>query len=90
MAELATIARPYAEALFKAVGGDDAKSLADQLDSLGQVAAEPQLLAGAGAYAWYAKNALPRPVVAMQVNPALTAGQPAELSFRYAWKGATP
>jgi len=43
MAELATIARPYAEALFKAVGGDDAKSLADQLDSLGQVAAEPQL-----------------------------------------------
>ena len=43
MAELATIARPYAEALFKAVGGDDASSLAQQLDALGQVAAEPQL-----------------------------------------------
>ena len=43
MAELATIARPYAEALFKAVGGDDAKALASQLEALGQVAAEPQL-----------------------------------------------
>lgn len=43
MAELATIARPYAEALFKAVGGDDALSLAGQLEALGQVAAEPQL-----------------------------------------------
>ena len=43
MAELATIARPYAEALFKAVGGDDAKSLADQLEALAQVAAQPQL-----------------------------------------------
>lgn len=43
MAELATIARPYAEALFKAIGSDDAKALADQLEGLGQLAAEPQL-----------------------------------------------
>ena len=27
MAELATIARPYAEALFKSVGGSDAQAL---------------------------------------------------------------
>lgn len=43
MAELATIARPYAEALFKAVGNDDAKALADQLDVIGQVAGNSQL-----------------------------------------------
>jgi F-type H+-transporting ATPase subunit delta len=43
MAELATIARPYAEALFKASAGDDAKGLADQLQTLGQVAGHAQL-----------------------------------------------
>ena len=43
MAELATIARPYAEALFKATAGDDAKALADQMDTLGQVAGHAQL-----------------------------------------------
>lgn len=43
MAELATIARPYAEALFKAVGIDDAKALAQQLDVIGQVAGNSQL-----------------------------------------------
>jgi F-type H+-transporting ATPase subunit delta len=43
MAELATIARPYAEALFKAVGTDDAKTLADQLEAVGQIAGNPQL-----------------------------------------------
>jgi F-type H+-transporting ATPase subunit delta len=40
MAELATIARPYAEALFKA-GGDAAA--AAQLAVLGDIAADPQL-----------------------------------------------
>lgn len=45
MAELATIARPYAEALFKA-GGDAAAS--EQLSALGTVAADPQLLQFAG------------------------------------------
>ncbi len=43
MAELATIARPYAEALFKAVGADDAKALAEQLEAVGQVAGNAQL-----------------------------------------------
>ncbi|HEX6704364.1 MAG TPA: F0F1 ATP synthase subunit delta [Albitalea sp.] len=38
MAELATIARPYAEALFKAAGQTTPRELADQLDALGQVA----------------------------------------------------
>lgn len=43
MAELATIARPYAEAAFKAVGGQDAKAWGDQLAALAAVAADPQL-----------------------------------------------
>ena len=37
MAELATIARPYAEALFKAAGPANPRELADQLDALAQV-----------------------------------------------------
>ncbi|MBP6898802.1 MAG: F0F1 ATP synthase subunit delta [Burkholderiaceae bacterium] len=41
MAELATIARPYAEALFKAVGGDNGAFLAEQVSLLGQVASDP-------------------------------------------------
>lgn len=40
MAELATIARPYAEALFKAQGG---QALAAQVEALGAVAADAQL-----------------------------------------------
>jgi F-type H+-transporting ATPase subunit delta len=40
MAELATIARPYAEAVFKAVSGDNAAQLAEQVSLLGQVAAD--------------------------------------------------
>jgi F-type H+-transporting ATPase subunit delta len=45
MAELATIARPYAEALFKASAetGANARDLADQLDALAQVTTNPQL-----------------------------------------------
>jgi F-type H+-transporting ATPase subunit delta len=45
MAELATIARPYAEALFKAAAdtGANARELADQVDALAQVAADPSL-----------------------------------------------
>jgi F-type H+-transporting ATPase subunit delta len=43
MAELATIARPYAEALFKAAPEAEAKALASQLTALGAVAADPQL-----------------------------------------------
>lgn len=43
MAELATIARPYAEALFKAAGAD-AASMAGWLDELAAVAANAQLL----------------------------------------------
>ena len=42
MAEIATIARPYAEALFKAAGGDGA-ALVDQLSQLGEVASNEQL-----------------------------------------------
>jgi F-type H+-transporting ATPase subunit delta len=43
MAELATIARPYAEALFKSGANGDARALADQLDALGHVARSPAL-----------------------------------------------
>ena len=43
MAEIATIARPYAEALFKAAGTDQAV-LVPQVQALAQVAAQPQLL----------------------------------------------
>lgn len=43
MAELATIARPYAEALFKSAGQSSPRDFADQLDALGQVAALPEL-----------------------------------------------
>ena len=43
MAELATIARPYAEALFKACASDPGSAL-DWLNELSAVAAEPQLL----------------------------------------------
>ena len=43
MAELATIARPYAEALFKACSGD-LEGTAGWLDQLASVAGNPQLL----------------------------------------------
>jgi len=43
MAELATIARPYAEALYKA-SGSDLGAAAAWLDSLGTIAQDPQLL----------------------------------------------
>ena len=43
MAEIATIARPYAEALFKATGTDQA-ALAQQVQALADVAAHAQLL----------------------------------------------
>ena len=43
MAEIATIARPYAEALFKASGNDRA-ALAEQVQALAEVAANAQLL----------------------------------------------
>ena len=45
MAELATIARPYAEALFKAVPPGEAAAVADQLAELAQVAGDERLLA---------------------------------------------
>ena len=44
MAELATIARPYAEALFKAVAPADAAAVADELEAVAAVAVHPQLL----------------------------------------------
>ena len=43
MAELATIARPYAEALFKAVGANDAVAVAVQVAALAQVAGNEQV-----------------------------------------------
>jgi F-type H+-transporting ATPase subunit delta len=42
MAEIATIARPYAEALFKAAGADAAQ-LKDQVSTLARLAADAQL-----------------------------------------------
>ena len=43
MAELATIARPYAEALFKAISPQDAAAVAEQVNELAQVAADATL-----------------------------------------------
>jgi F-type H+-transporting ATPase subunit delta len=43
MAELATIARPYADALFKAVSAADASGVAAQVAELAAIAANPQL-----------------------------------------------
>jgi F-type H+-transporting ATPase subunit delta len=43
MAELATIARPYAEAMFKASAGGDLPTLSAQVDALAVVAADPEL-----------------------------------------------
>ncbi len=43
MAELATIARPYAEALFKAVAGADTSELKAQVNALAAVAANADL-----------------------------------------------
>lgn len=45
MAELATIARPYAEALFKVAQKGDLKSWTGQVEALANVAADPQLRA---------------------------------------------
>ena len=43
MAELATIARPYAEALFKALGPQDAQAVSQQVGALAAVAADPRV-----------------------------------------------
>jgi F-type H+-transporting ATPase subunit delta len=43
MAELATIARPYAEALFKADGLGDPAAVAAEVQALADVAANPQM-----------------------------------------------
>ena len=43
MAEIATIARPYAEALFQVAKKDDLNAAAAQLGEMAQVAAQPQL-----------------------------------------------
>jgi F-type H+-transporting ATPase subunit delta len=43
MAEIATIARPYAEALFQVASKGDLSAVAAQLGELAQVAAQPQL-----------------------------------------------
>jgi F-type H+-transporting ATPase subunit delta len=45
MAELATLARPYAEALFKSVSVTDAQSTATQLSEVAQVAGDEALRA---------------------------------------------
>ena len=44
MAELATIARPYAEALYKAAGPSDASALLAQVQALAAVAGSPDML----------------------------------------------
>lgn len=43
MAELATLARPYAEAMFEVAGKGDPTQACAELDALAQVAADPQL-----------------------------------------------
>ena len=48
MAELATLARPYAEALFQVAAKGDLKQAAQQINALSAVAANSQLLRFAG------------------------------------------
>jgi len=48
MAELATLARPYAEALFKVAVNGDMVQVGEQLSALASVAANPQLRQYAG------------------------------------------
>jgi len=43
MAELATIARPYAEALFRIARSSDLNAWADSLSVMAQVAAVPEV-----------------------------------------------
>ncbi|MFT3663506.1 F0F1 ATP synthase subunit delta [Piscinibacter sp.] len=43
MAELATIARPYAEALFKAIAPNDAAAVSEQVNALAAVAGNEQV-----------------------------------------------
>jgi F-type H+-transporting ATPase subunit delta len=43
MAELATVARPYAEALFKATAGSDLSALTSQMGALATLTADEQL-----------------------------------------------
>ena len=43
MAELATIARPYAEALFKAAGTGNLAALTGEINALAEIAGNPQL-----------------------------------------------
>ena len=43
MAELATIARPYAEALFKAISPQDAAAVAEQVNELAQISVDATL-----------------------------------------------
>jgi F-type H+-transporting ATPase subunit delta len=43
MAELATIARPYAEALFRSASAENAAPLADQIEALAAIAGDAQL-----------------------------------------------
>ena len=45
MADLATIARPYAEALFRSAKPAELSSISEQLEELAQVASNPDLLA---------------------------------------------
>jgi len=72
MAELATIARPYAEALFKAAGGDAAA--ASGLQSLAAIASDPQLLQFAGNPKVESKQVFDviAAVVKAPLSPALT------------------
>ena len=44
MADLATIARPYAEAVFRSAKPADLSAWAEQLEELAQVASNPELL----------------------------------------------
>ncbi|MEO6661472.1 MAG: F0F1 ATP synthase subunit delta [Burkholderiaceae bacterium] len=48
MAELATLARPYAEALFQVAATGDLKQATEQIDALAAVAANPQMRQFAG------------------------------------------
>ena len=43
MAELATLARPYAEAMFKATAGADRKALSEQLATLVALTSGPEM-----------------------------------------------
>lgn len=75
MAELATIARPYAEALYKATAGSDTQSLKAQMGALAQ-------LAGSAELRQFADNPKVNPVQVFDLMAGVALGQGVSLDVK--------